>query len=210
MICISICETSVKKILASFKKAEMFEIRLDMMNLTPEEIQTVFSQPVKLIATCRQGNFSDDERKQKLILAIQSGAAYVDIEVETDNDFKKSIMYTAKKHNCKVIISYHNYKSTPSVPVLKNIIENCFSSGADIAKIACLAENKQDAAKILSLYASQKNLVSIGMGQAGKITRLASLLLGAPFTFASLEEGKETAPGQITLKQIKTILDILK
>jgi 3-dehydroquinate dehydratase-1 len=48
------------------------------------------------------------------------------------------------------------------------------------------------------------------MGNLGKITRIASLLLGADFTYASIDDSKKTAPGQIDLKKLKEILEMIK
>ena len=44
--------------------------------------------------------------------------------------------------------------------------------------------------------------VPIAMGEAGKWTRILGLAHGAPITYASLEEGDETAPGQISAKDL--------
>ena len=210
MICVAISEPSLDKILVLLRNVEMAEIRLDMMDLSDKEIEIVSSQPVHLIATCRLGKFNDRERKKKLIKAIESGAAFVDIEIETSDDFKNEIKKVAKAHQCKIIISFHDFDKTPSDEDLNKIVEDCFAAGADIAKIACKANTEEDAERILSLYVKYKNLVALGMGEKGMNTRIASLLLGAPFSFASIGAGKETAPGQIELEEMKKILDKLQ
>ena len=210
MICVSISEPSLDKILEFIGKAEMAEIRLDLMDLSDLEIEKVFSQPVKLIATCRQGKFNDEERKMKLIKAMQSGASYVDIEIESSSEFKNEIKKIAKAHKCKLIISFHDFDKTPSTEELNIIVGNCFTEGADIAKIACKANTENDAVRILSLYINHKNLVALGMGEKGMITRVASLLLGAPFSFASIGSGKETASGQIEFEDMKKIMNKLQ
>jgi 3-dehydroquinate dehydratase-1 len=48
------------------------------------------------------------------------------------------------------------------------------------------------------------------MGDAGKITRIAAPLLGAPFTYASAEDTKKTAPGQIKADKIDAIIKMIK
>ena len=50
-----------------------------------------------------------------------------------------------------------------------------------------------------------KNLIPIAMGEAGKWTRILGLAYGSPITYASLEEGNETAPGQISAKDLKEV-----
>ena len=48
-------------------------------------------------------------------------------------------------------------------------------------------------------------MVVLGMGEMGKITRIMAPFLGAEFTFAAMDEGKETAPGQIPYLKMKEI-----
>lgn len=199
------------------------EIRLDTADLSPNEIQQIFSLPVKLIATYKSGNKPDDLRLKALMTAIISGAAYVEIEVESDSDFRNEIIRAAHFQGCRVIISYHNYEITPPRSELTTIIDQCFFYGADIAKIACLVNSEEENARLLSLYnyvytmdspcgsqpGSQKQFIAIGMGDKGKMTRIAAPSLGAPFTYASLSEQSKTAPGQIEFKKLETIFNLV-
>jgi 3-dehydroquinate dehydratase I len=207
MLCVSISEPSVKEILKLIRKSEIAEVRLDLMDLSDQDIEKVFSGEGKIIATCCVGKFSDEQRKNKIKKAIESGASYVDIEIDAPVAFKKELIPWAHKHNCMVILSYHNFNETPPTDALDKMVDACFAQGADIAKVACLANSESDAARILSLYAKHKNLVALGMGEKGKITRVASLLLGAPFSYVSTGTAKETAPGQINRKQMKKVLE---
>jgi 3-dehydroquinate dehydratase len=45
------------------------------------------------------------------------------------------------------------------------------------------------------------------MGEASAFTRIASLFYGAPFTYVSM--GTATAPGQLTLEEMRTVLGVL-
>ena len=207
MLCVSISEPSVNKILNLIKKSEIAEVRLDLMDLSDHDIEKVFSGEGKIIATCRAGKFSDEERKIKLKKAIESGASYVDIEIDAPDAFKTELVSSARKHNCKVILSYHNFIGTPPTDELNKMVDASFAQGADIAKVACLANSESDALRILSLYAKHKNLVAFGMGERGKMTRVASLRMGAPFSYVSTSPAKETAPGQITSKHMTKVLE---
>jgi 3-dehydroquinate dehydratase-1 len=207
MLCLAISEGSVKKILNLIKTSEIAEVRLDLMDLSDRDIEKVFSAEGKIIATCRAGKFSDDQRKKKLKKAIESGASYVDIEIDSPDAFKKELISSAHKHNCKVILSYHNFDGTPPTDELNKMVDASFAQGADIAKVACIANSESDAVRILSLYAKHKNLVALGMGENGRITRVASLQMGAPFSYVSISTAKETAPGQINRKQMRKVLE---
>jgi 3-dehydroquinate dehydratase-1 len=225
MICICIGEPAVefcKKILVD-PDVEMAEIRLDGAGLTPVEIQTVFSLHSRLIATCRPGKHTRDERAKILTTAIEAGAAFVDLEIEADPAFRNELIQTARDQECRVILSYHNFENTPDRKELEAIVDQCFSAGADIVKVACQVHSMSDCIRILSLYnhpeINHKNdtpgelrqIIAVGMGEKGKITRVAAPFLGAPFTYASILRGLETAPGQLdgnTLGKIYRLLNV--
>jgi 3-dehydroquinate dehydratase-1 len=217
MICICIGEPTVKhckKILLD-PDVEMAEIRLDGAHLSVKEIQTIFSMHPRLIATCRPGNHTRKEREIILVTAIIAGAAFVDIEIEADPAFKEKLIQTARVQECQVILSYHNFETTPPQNELETILNQCFSNGGNIAKVACQVHSVSDCLRLFSLYdyhppnvkinnktGSEKNgdsyqIIAIGMGEKGKITRVAAPFLGAPFTYASIVAGLETAPGQV-------------
>lgn len=213
MICLCIGKPSVALCQELLPGVELAEIRLDGTSLSSNEIQQIFALHDNLIATFRPkaGNEAPEMRKMALLTAVEAGAAYVDIEIEAVAVYKKEIMQTARLQECQVILSYHNYKNTPSKKQLETIIEQCFSQGAHIVKIACQVHSETDSARILSLYdypgrLHQGKIIAVGMGEKGKITRLAAPLLGAPFTYASQSTGKETAPGQIDKDTLEKIL----
>jgi len=209
MICVSLAEKDPHVCLDTLKKLEIAEIRIDLCGYSDESIRQVFSCRKKTIATCRPGDYSDDDRKRKLKLAILSGATFVDIEFEATNEYRTELLEFAHDHQCDVIISYHNYKNTPELDELEKIMLRCFEYGADIAKIATMVNVNRDNSKILSLYKAPGRLIALGMGELGKITRIVAPFLGAEFTYASLSEDNTTAPGQISYEKLnKYILDI--
>ncbi|OGP64308.1 MAG: hypothetical protein A3K22_03285 [Deltaproteobacteria bacterium RBG_16_42_7] len=209
MICVSTDDLYQANNMITLNNIELAEIRMDRMVLTVQDIMRIFSQPVTCIATCRPGALDDQKRKEYLMAAIEAGAGYVDIEVESDNAFKSQIVQKARKKGCKVIISFHDYEKTPSVENLTGIISLCFSEGADIAKIACKANSECDSARLLGLLGQDEfigRLLVVGMGEKGRITRIVAPYLGSPFTYASLTEGKETAEGQIEKDRLEMIM----
>jgi 3-dehydroquinate dehydratase-1 len=206
MICVAISDKSLENCLAILDKVEMAEIRLDLTGFGIEEIIRIFSHSTPCIATCRPEPSGKKDQLEKLTTAIKAGARYVDIELEADPKQLSDIINTAKKYSCKIIISYHNFMETPGLKELYKIVDQCFDLGADIAKIAALSRSNADNARLLSLYSIEKPLVVLGMGETGKITRLIAPLLGAEFTFASMDEGIQTASGQINYSKMKEML----
>jgi 3-dehydroquinate dehydratase-1 len=210
MICVSLSEASPEKCIRLLKGIEFAEIRLERFDGDIEDIWEIFSQHSNLIATCRPGPRNNLERKDFLLAAIKAGAAYVDIEVESHEFFKRELTLEAKSHGCKVIISFHDFEKTRDRAELEHIVSWCFDSGADIAKIACKVYSTKDNARILGLLSDERPLVVVGMGEKGKITRIIGPYLGSQFTYASLDDGKETGDGQISISRLTKILESLK
>jgi len=210
MICISFGSITLSDLLERLKTTPLAEIRIDLLKLTSTQVAQVFGSHPNLIATCRPDTMGIEAQQQLLLTAIESGAAYVDIEVEAPSSFKKTMVEAAHARGCRVIVSYHNYVETPNRATLHATISQMVADGADIVKIATLAHTSSDTARILSLYEDPiKPLVALAMGEAGRVTRIAIPLLGAPFTFAA-PQGAATAPGQLTDTEMETIYKIVR
>lgn len=205
MICVSLAHMNYDDIRSALPKAELAELRLETLDLDEDQLLEILKAHKGIVATCRPGTLSEEERINKLLFAIDHGARYVDVEVEAGHEFTTQIVSNANVGGCDSIISYHNFEFTPSREELESIVNDCFSKGAEVAKIACMVNENWDAARLLSLFEMNRRLIVVGMGAKGRVTRLAAPLLGAEFTFASPEEGKETAPGQISLRRMKKI-----
>jgi len=211
-ICVSLGEESYTDILMALEEVNFAEIRLDVSKITNAEIKSVFSCGKQLIATCREGFYNKYERLGRLIEAIHAGATFVDVETETDEEFRKVVAEEAKLNDCKLIISYHNFDETPSLSEMCDVIDICKEQDADIVKLVTTARNKSDAAKVLSLYNryNDTNLVAFAMGEAGLITRVACLFLGAPYTYAAISDDKPLANGQLSVEKMKIVMNNLK
>jgi 3-dehydroquinate dehydratase-1 len=206
MICVSLAEETVAGCIEALEQLDCAEIRIDRMRLTVDDVPTLFSLPKVLIATCRPGPYLDNYRKDFLLKAIESGAAFVDVEVESEVDYREEIIAKARSCGCGVIVSFHDHARTPVRHELEGIVDACFRVGADIAKIACMVHSARDNARLLGLLDSHRKIAIVGMGDKGRITRIAAPLLGSPFTFASLSKGKETAAGQIDKETLEGLL----
>ena len=209
MICVAISDTNIEKCISVLDEVQMAEIRLDLNDFTEGDIRQIFSHNTPTIATCRPDVKGTDYQLWQLEAAIKAGAKYVDIEIETKQAQLNSIIALAQENSCKVIVSYHNFDNTPGLKELYNIMDQCFNRGADIAKIVTQSNSQNDNARLLSLYSDERPLVALGMGDLGKLTRIVAPLLGAEFTFAAMDEGKATAPGQIRYSDMIAILNNL-
>lgn len=207
MIYVSIGAKSFAACRQVLKRVECAEIRLDLIKLSQVQVRTLFATPnKKLIATCRLGQLPQALCKELLLSAIESGASFVDLELSAPASFRRAIMAEARKHGCKVIISFHDYRRTPAKRDLERIVRKCFAQGADLAKIACQVNSARDNARLLGLLDSLDKLIVIGMGERGKLTRIVAPLIGSALTYAATHTGRGTAPGQITLASMQKSL----
>lgn len=209
MICVSLAGIPFQECVKLIAKTEFAEVRIDQLDLTDDQFSSLFSMKKKTIATCRPGK-NEDQRLSLLKLAIESGAGYVDIEFESDTTFRTELLNYAHAHNSLVIISYHNFESTPSSKELDEIINQSVKWGADRVKITTTATSTTDCARVMALYEKHKNLIAFCMGKIGAITRVAAPLLGADFTYAAISKALATAPGQITFDGLIDIYDVIK
>ena len=205
MICTSIANIDFKELQTLISEFEMLELRLDLLDYSDLEYQKIYKLGKPIIATYRYGNTDDSIRTEALQKAISLGANYIDIEIDADPLFIDTMILFARKNKCKIIISYHNNELTPSMEKLNLLIEKSKTLKPDYVKLACKANSKKDVARILALYQNHQQLIAFNMGEKGKISRLASLYLGADFTYAAVSKNKSTAEGQLTNRELKII-----
>lgn len=210
MICVAIQNKTVAECLALTKGAELAELRIDLCGFDVNEVAAVVTQSAcPILATCRHDNMGLEKQELLLKAAVDAGAKYIDLEIEIPQQQRDKLVAYAKNKGCTVIISYHNYKETPADAEMQKLISDCYTGGADVAKLAVQNNTKADAARTLSLYALGGRMVILGMGAEGIVTRVAAPLLGAEFTFASASPELATAPGQISKSVLQTIYSAL-
>lgn len=205
-ICISLGDLQFNELVNRVGKYSLAEIRLDLLNLSNEEISLLFSSHPSLVATCRTGKFSPEESRNILELAVRSGAAFVDVDFETNQAYIDALKTLIQERNKTLIISWHNFNETPGLAELENVVSRCFSMGAGIVKIACMVNSHEDSSRLLSLYWKFKNIIAVGMGSQSLITRVAATSLGAPFTYAGPGD-LQTAPGQPDYRLVEEFLN---
>jgi 3-dehydroquinate dehydratase len=159
-----------------------------------------------------------DEEKQRIDVlkaAVTLGCDYVDCELDTAATLRDGLISTirAHKNRTKLIISDHHFQATPSLGVLKKLLRDCVAAKADIVKIITYARQVEDNLRILELVAYARkegqDVAAFCMGAHGTVSRVVAPILGSCITYASLRRGLESAPGQLTVKEIKNIFRIL-
>ena len=109
-----------------------------------------------------------------------------------------------------MIISNHDFASTPSEKELINRLNKMQELGADIAKIAMMPKNMSDVYRVMAVT-SDINLdipvISMSMGKMGMISRIAGELYGSSVTFGCAHAA--SAPGQLNASDLSDILGII-
>lgn len=209
MICVSLANKDIDSIFQILERpdVQMAELRLDSCPLTMEEVEDLFSSIDKpLIATYRLADASQvAEAEAKLLTAIQAGAAFLDLDIDAPAMMCKRLRREAREAGTLLIRSFHDAEGTDSTRSLSAVAEKCIHLGADIVKIATTAASEADVDKVLRLYDlfPPENLVAFCMGDAGSRSRVECLAKGAPFSYAALSPEEATAPGQMSLADMR-------
>ena len=221
-ICVAVAVADSHSAIAAVKPLEndidVVEIRLDaMQEVSIPELCKGINRP--LLFTNRpkwEGglcNKPEEERLQLLLEAVQQQAAFVDLELRTPLQYRKQLLGEIHDSQSRLIISYHDFEKTPDPAELSTVLQEQIDSGAHIGKIVTMAHSYLDVLQVLHLQceAQKQNfpLIAFCMGEEGKLSRIITLLLGGFMTYAALDEQQATAPGQLSVKQLKKAINKL-
>lgn len=194
---------------------DLIEIRLDYMKTLGDLRLIREATGIPLIATNRCSNQggnsagSEADRIAGLLQACESGFNYVDLEIDIEG--VEELAEKVKSLGAGVIISFHDFETTPEKKLLEEILRDELSAGADICKIVGTSNTVRDNLTYFNLLRENTDvkIVSFGMGNAGILSRVLSPLVGGAFTYASAETGSESAPGQLTISELREIYRIM-
>ena len=152
---------------------------------------------------------SEASRIEELLKAVELGAEMIDIELRTKN-LGETVKLIKKKAKC--LLSSHELNGTPSLGEMKEIVHRQLEAGADVCKVVTTADSFEDNLMTLQLITEfpQIRIVSFAMGPLGYVSRILCPLVGGYFTYASIEEGKESASGQITVRDLRKIYEMVE
>ncbi|MEE9399260.1 MAG: type I 3-dehydroquinate dehydratase [Dehalococcoidales bacterium] len=187
---------------------DLFEVRIDLIGSGWQRLAEQLKKPwIACNRIASEGGSwkgSEAERIEELLGAIRLGAEIIDIELGTEN--LKEIMPLVKK-GAKSLISFHDLAGTPPLERLRDLIQRQLEAGADICKVVTTARSFEDNLTVLQLIPDfpKARVVSFAMGALGLTSRVLCPLVGGDFIYASIEKGKESASGQITVSDLRKI-----
>jgi 3-dehydroquinate dehydratase/shikimate dehydrogenase len=208
MICVGIGRGRHRHVIAEHKfLAEqgvgLVELRLDYIQGPVQVKRLLKDRPCPVIVTCRRaadgGRWEQSEEARLLVLrtAIVEGADYVDLE----DDIAAAVpRFGATKR----IISHHDFHKTPAD--LAGVHRRLSGLDADIVKIATMANQATDTLRMLELmHAAASPTIGLCMGDIGTPSRVLAGRFGAPFTYATFNDERVLAPGQIGWRQMRDV-----
>jgi 3-dehydroquinate dehydratase / shikimate dehydrogenase len=189
-------------ILAAEAGADIVELRIDELT----EPISVADFPLPCIVTNRphweggRCELPDEDRIDILAKTAATGAAYIDIELQT----LQRLPGVAARFDRPLIVSSHDFRGRPGR--LHNLILEMNDGTGAVNKLAWTARTVRDNLEAFEiLQARHKPTIALCIGEAGIISRILAKKFGAFLTFASLNSEAGTAPGQAPIADMKRL-----
>ena len=221
IICVPVVEADVRRArnlyLRSARRGFWTELRLDYLE-QPDLKRLFRTRPGKVIATNRLesegGRWRGSEAQRRLLLeeALGYGGDCLDLELAADAAWRREIW--ARRGSTKIILSWHDFSGTPDSSRLEDLYKEMLAADGDILKIVTQALEPADNLRVLSLIprakAAGREIIAFCMGPIGKWSRVVAPYLGSFLTFAPFSKKGASAPGQLTVNEIRRLWKMLK
>lgn len=216
--CLPIIANTKEEVLQILKTKgyNYYEIWLDYLKNLDENLLLRVAEKYreKIIFVLRRKNLEkirlNPEKRKEIISLLAHFNVTLDIDFLTQHEELEFFCKISSKN--KLIISFHNYKETPKIDYLQNMISKMKRYNADIYKISTFCQKDEDAISLLDLLLQlkQQNLkyIILGMGKHGLATRIFGALWGNEMIFAPKNKLQASAPGQLTREKLETIFSI--
>lgn len=224
-ICVSICEPGITEIadalIVAAPLADVIELRLDCLdhsslNENPRALNELLRNASKpTIVTFRPASQGGDkelslERRMSFWRHIGSSPeSFLDLEYDLASTPNLFDSVNAPDWT-RVICSHHDFGGVPAD--VEGLYRQMAGTQARILKIAFQAEDAIDCLPIFRLLEIARNdgreLIAIGMGSPGLMTRILGPSRGSFLTYAARDNETTTAPGQISARELREIYRI--
>ena len=191
---------------------DLFELRLDRLTRVVGRIETKLSKlRAPLIITARHPNEGGSGRlslrqRRALLSRFLTHADYLDVELRSARALQALLAITKTK-NIRRIISFHDFKSTPSARILAAKAREARSHGADIFKVATRTDTPIELGRLLEFMTSSRlnlSLAVMGIGKLGAISRALLARSGSVLIYASVGTATDVE-GQLSLEQLRVL-----
>jgi 3-dehydroquinate dehydratase/shikimate dehydrogenase len=193
--------------------ADCVELRLDLFD-EPFDLAALLRErgDLTVVATLRppeqggRSRLAAAARLEVLLRAAELGAEYVDLEWDAASPEALAALRAA---GARVIVSRHDFSSMPP-GLADEWWPRLAALDADVVKVVGTARDVRDGLVVLrALERAKLPTISIGMGAAGLPTRLLALRSDhCLLTYAALDDGIGTAPGQISVGDMRAVYGV--
>ena len=200
--------------LALKEPPDLFEVRLDCLGNVVDQLErkmSTLSAKAPIIITARDpregglGSLSFEKRRD-LLARFLPHANYVDVELRSARAFK-SLLDRARKQNVRVILSFHDFRSTPSPRSLRAKALAAKKHGSNVFKVATRTDKPSELAPLVNFITSKHLALPIsamGIGKLGTLSRLLLARCGSALNYASLQQS--FLEGQLSIDLLRSAL----
>jgi len=194
------------------KPPDLFELRLDRLAGIVDQLENKLPRlRAPLIITARHpqeggGNKLSLRQRRDVLTRFLPHADYVDVELRSASALR-SLLTLAKQKKVRRIISFHNFKSTPPLRVLRAKARAAKTHGADIFKVATCTDTPVQLARLLDFITGRDidlPVSAMGIGKLGAISRVLLARAGSALVYASLTAATDIE-GQLSLEQLRAL-----
>ncbi len=231
-VCAETADKLIEQIKRASDLADVIEIRFDCLKkVEPEKLWSRIKQfrkqfDGKLLATFRpknkgQGGNRELSSEERIEFwrdsAVDEFVDWADIEFNFDFKRPKGHKGYLRAIFKRFIWSFHAFGAVPNDYNLNLIFtklsdltsDKQINNDSDVLKMAIRTHDITDTIPIWKLLgrakSENKQIIPIAMGESGKWTRILGLAHGAFMTYASLDAGNETAPGQVSARDLRKV-----
>ncbi|HEY2045168.1 MAG TPA: type I 3-dehydroquinate dehydratase [Candidatus Udaeobacter sp.] len=191
---------------------DLFELRLDRLAGMADQVERALPKLRRpLIVTARDPREGGANKlrllqRRDLLRRFLNHAYYIDVELRSVRTLQV-LLANAKTKKIRQIVSFHDFKSTPSARILAAKARQASSHGADIFKVATRTDTPMELGRLLEFMANSRLNLSIavmGIGKLGSISRVLLTHAGSVLIYASIAAASDVE-GQMSLEQLRTL-----
>lgn len=193
---------------------DLLEIRLDLLladeSALPGKLAD-FSTPLLLtVRSPQEGGKGPTEIADRLALyrLHLPDVAVIDLELASAAQ-GGALIAEAKAAGVAVVLSHHDFDSTPSIEDLETGTQRAADVGADLFKIASTTHSAAELTRLITWLEAPHPLprAAMGMGRLGKISRPLLAQLGSQLNYGYLDTA--IVPGQWPASELQQLLEVL-
>lgn len=137
---------------------------------------------------------------------------FIDVEMFRSENVVKSVIEQAHQAGIYVVLSNHDFHTTPDTAEIVARLRRQQALGADVLKIAVMPHDAGDVLKLLDATwqvraSSDRLLLTMSMGATGVVSRLSGETFGQALTFGMI--GTASAPGQVEVGKLRQVLGVI-